>query len=95
VVSFDEKHPNQVSAYGTKSWAIFSRPSGTKSQTVTVADERTGNYSDLLGELDVAGVLSVFAAELLSAPPLSEGAEPPSEPLFPSCDLLEAAGLEA
>ena len=53
------------------------------------------NYSVLLGELDVAGVLSVFAAELLSAPPLSEGAEPPSEPLFPSCDLLEAAGLEA
>ena len=26
---FDEKHPKQVSAYGTRSWVILSRPYGT------------------------------------------------------------------
>jgi hypothetical protein len=27
---FDEKHPKQVSAYGTVSWVTFSRPCGTQ-----------------------------------------------------------------
>ena len=27
---FDEKHPNQVGAYGTELWAIPRRPSGTQ-----------------------------------------------------------------
>jgi hypothetical protein len=28
---FDEKHPRPVSAYGTQSWAKFSRPRSTSS----------------------------------------------------------------
>src|SRR5258708_2298548 len=60
------------------------------------------SYSDLPLDVDVDGVagveaLSVFAAGLsadpLSAPALEAAA--PSEPLPPSCDLPEAAGLAA
>ena len=44
-------------------------------------------------------VVSVFAAGLsvdaLSDPLLSDGVEPPSEPLLPSPDLAEAEGLAA
>ena len=57
-----------------------------------------GSYSDLVEEVDGAalGVLSVLAAGALSdVPPLSAGAELPSELLPPSCDLPDAAGLAA
>jgi hypothetical protein len=31
---FDEKHPKQVSAYGTQSGVVFNRPSGTQFRKV-------------------------------------------------------------
>ena len=56
------------------------------------------SYSDLVEVVDGAGlgVLSVLVAGALSdVPPLSAGAELPSELLPPSCDLPDAAGLAA